>query len=115
MTWRGPSATSVAWTEDRPFDLRTDCFARSPAIPRSSNAASHFLNSSTDSPYRSQASARLMDPDRTASTTAAFRRATQRFGAGERRNIKTSIDFEGDDRRTLRTIFGGFRWAMSFS
>jgi hypothetical protein len=90
------------------FDLRILRFSRSPAIPWLSNAASQVANSSTDSLYRVQASDRLISSVRTASTTAAFRRATQCLGAGDWRNISTSINSAKHARGTRGGIGGAF-------
>src|SRR4051794_31488779 len=55
---------------------------RSPARPCRSIAACHNKNSSAVSVYRRQASSRESKPPRTAATTWALRRMTQRFVSG---------------------------------
>jgi len=84
--WCPPSLSwlAVAGCCDLRGTSRYNCsrVIRKPARPWVAISRSQDKNSPSDSWYRRQASSRPMTPLRTASTTAALRRGTQRFVSG---------------------------------
>lgn len=67
-------------------------FVRKPRRPCWSNAACQESNSSAVSSYRLQASSSEIKPPRTAVTTSALRRATQRLVSGSGRSVNVRRD-----------------------